>query len=117
MSLLDAFMEDYIIMEKQRTPDGYGGFVTQWAEGAPIKAAVVMDTTMEARIAESQGVTSVYTVTTSRNINLEYHDIIKHVGSGRIYRITSEGGEKKTPNVTTLDMNQVNAEKWELADG
>lgn len=115
MSLLDAFKEDYTLMEKQRTPDGYGGFVTQWTDGAVIRAAITLDTTMEARIAESQGVTSVYTITVSRNVRLEYHDVLKSK-SGKIYRITSEG-ESETPKTTSLDMKQYTAEKWELADG
>lgn len=115
MSLLNEMMEEYILMEKVRQSDGEGGFVTTWEEGITFKACIVMDTTMEARIAEHEGVTSTYTVTTQKNVNLEYHDVLKRKKDGSIYRITSNGGEKITPSSSTLDMAQVTAERWELA--
>ena len=34
MSLLDDFAHKCILMEKKRTPDGAGGYITAWEEGA-----------------------------------------------------------------------------------
>ena len=114
MNLIEHMSEPFIMMDKSRQPDGEGGFIVSWNEGATFNAALTMDSTMQAQIAMKQGVTSVYTVTTTRNVILEYHDVIKRVSDGRIFRITSNGGEKKTPFVTDLDINQVTAEGWEL---
>ncbi|MCQ2507240.1 MAG: head-tail adaptor protein [Dorea sp.] len=116
MSLIDAFMEDYVIMEKRRKPDGAGGFIPTWEESeATINAAVILDTSMQARIAEKEDVKNVYTVTISRSVDLEFHDVIKNVKTGKYYRITSDPDEKHTPdNITALDMKQGTAEKWEL---
>lgn len=114
MSLIDAMSENFILMDKKRTSDGEGGYITQWVEGAQISAALTLDTSMQARIAESQGVTSVYTITTGREVMLEYHDVLKRVSDGKIFRVTSNGGEKMTPEVTRLNISQVKAESWEL---
>ena len=63
MSLLTQAMEDVVMLEKKRVPDGEGGFTTDWAEGVQFKAAISFDSSMQARTAEKQGVTSLYTVT------------------------------------------------------
>lgn len=115
MSLLDEQMIDCIMMDKQTTPDGYGGYVVEWAEGATIKCAIVEDSSMEARVAQKQGVTSLYTITTRKNANLQYHDVLKRKSDGKIFRVTSDGDDKLTPASASLDMRQVTAEEWELS--
>jgi len=114
MSLIDSFMENCIIMNKTKVSDGEGGYTTTWTEGAAIKAAITLDTTMQARIGEQQGVTSVYTITTLKTITLEYHDVIKRVSDGKIFRVTSDAGDKVSPSVASFDVAQVTAEKWSL---
>lgn len=114
MSLLDEAMETCTFLNKQVTPDGYGGYTTTWADGASFKAAIVFDTSIEARTAEAQGVTSRYTVTTPRAMTLEYHDVFRRTRDGKIFRVTSDGDDKYTPASTALDMRQVTAEEWSL---
>lgn len=114
MSLLSEAMENCIIMDKQTAPDGYGGVVTTWVEGATFEAAIVMDNSIEARIAEQQGVTAIYTVTTSKAINLQYHDVFKRERDSKIFRVTSDGDDKHTPASAGLNMRQVSAEEWKL---
>ena len=114
MNLIENMMERYILMEKVRIPDGEGGFIPTWNDGITFDAAVTRDSTMQARIAEKEGVTSVYTVTTHRNTVLEFHDVIKRVSDGTIFRITSNGNEMKSPAVSNLDICQVTAEGWRL---
>lgn len=111
MSLLSDAMEKCIYLNKQVTPDGYGGYTTVWTEGAEFDAAIVFDTSIEARVAEAQGVTSRYTVTTSRALTLEYHDVFKRKRDNKIFRVTSDGDDKFTPASTSLDMRQVTAEE------
>lgn len=114
MSLLSDAMETCAFLNKQVTPDGYGGYTTTWADGATFKAAIVFDTSIEARTAEAQGVTSRYTVTTPRSLTLEYHDVFRRLRDGKIFRVTSDGDDKYTPVSTALDMRQVTAEEWAL---
>jgi len=114
MNLLDSMMETCVFVDKRRTPDGEGGYITEWEDGAEFQAAIILDSTMQARVAEKDGVTSVYTVTTHSGTNLDYHDVIKRKSDGKIFRITSDAGDKKSPNVSSLDIVQVTAEKWSL---
>lgn len=115
MSLIDSFKEPCIIMEKQRVSDGEGGFVTEWVDGAEFQAAIVLDNSTEARIAQKQGVTNLYTVTVGVNANLDYHDVFRRVRDGQIFRVTSNGDDKKTPSVASFEFEQVSAEEWVLS--
>jgi len=114
MSLLSLAMEECTILDKRTSPDGYGGTTTQWVDGAPIKAAIVLDNSIQAKIAEASGATGLYTVTTSRVLNLQYHDVFRRERDKKIFRVTSDGDDEKTPMVGTLDMRQVSAEEWKL---
>lgn len=116
MSLLSETFEEFNIIDKQTVPDGYGGFRPAYVLGAPIQAAVTFDTSIEARTAEKEGVTSLYTVTTSRAITLEYHDLLKRKRDGKIFRVTSDGDDKFTPASAQLDMRQVTAEEFMLTE-
>lgn len=115
MSLLSDAMENCVFQNKTISPDGYGGYVTTWTDGASFKAAIVFDTSIEARIADKQGVTSLYTVTTDKSFTLEYHDVFKRLSDGKIFRVTSDGDDKYTPNSASLNMRQVQAEEWALS--
>lgn len=114
MSLLDNAMEDYTLLDKVRTSDGYGGYTTTWTEGATIKGAMVFNNSLEARKAEAMGVTSVYTLTTRRDVVLEYHDVLRRARDNKIFRVTSDGDDSYTPASATLDMRQVTCEEWTL---
>lgn len=111
MSLLDEAMETCILMDKVTEPDGYGGYRSHYVAGASFQAAIVFNTSMEARVADKQGVTSLYTVTTSKALTLEYHDVFKRLEDGKVFRVTSDGDDSFTPNSATLDMRQVTAEE------
>lgn len=112
MSLLSDAMESCVMLNKITADDEYGGETTRWVDGSHFDAAIVFDTSMESRIADAQGVTSLYTVTTRRNKVLEYHDVFKRERDGKIFRVTSDGDDKYTPSSTALDMRQVTAEEF-----
>lgn len=117
MSLIEEAMDNCRFLDKVRVPDGYGGVKTTWSEGAEFYAAIVFDTSMEARVADKQGVTSLYTITTRKNLTLEYHDVFRRLRDGKIFRVTSDGDDKHTPASANLDMRQVSAEEFELPNG
>ena len=117
MSLLSEAMEECRLLTKVTTPDGYGGYITTWAEGATFDAAITFDTSIEARTAQKQGVTSLYTVTTGKAMTLEYHDVFRRSSDNKIFRVTSDGDDKKTPASASLNMRQVTAEDWSLPNG
>ena len=114
MSLLLEAMDDCIMLDKITVADGYGGFTTEWHEGAEFRAAIVFDSSMQARVAAVQGVTNLYTITTERSINLQFHDVFKRLSDDKIFRVTSDGDDKKTPQSAGLNMRQVSAEQYVL---
>lgn len=116
MSLLTDAMEEFVFMNKTKEEDGYGGYINTWTDGITFDAAAVFDNSIEARTAEKQGVTSLYTITTSRAMTLEYHDVIKRSRDQKVFRITSDGDDRFTPRMASLDMRQVSAEEWRLTD-
>lgn len=117
MSLLSEAMEKCIMLNKQTSADGYGGYISTWTDGAEFDAAIVFDTSLQARTAEKQGVTSLYTVTTEKSLTLEYHDVFRRVKDSKVFRVTSDGDDKYTPASASLNMRQVTAEEWSLPNG
>ena len=113
MSLIDESMETCTLMQKIRVPDGEGGFTTAWADGIDFKAAITFDASMQARIADKQGVSSLYTITTAKNPVLEYHDVFKRLSDKKVFRVTSDGDDKQTPARAAFgQFLQVTAEEW-----
>lgn len=113
MSMIEESMTQCVIMQKTRTPDGEGGFITEWTESAAFRASITFDTSLQARVADKQGVSSLYTVTTSKNAKLEYHDVFKRLSDGKIFRVTSDGDDKQTPIRAGFGQYlQVTAEEW-----
>lgn len=113
--LIDAFTEPCVLVEKTRQSDGEGGWVTVWNEGLGFGAAIVMDTTLTARVAEAEGMKAIYTITTPKANKLDFHDVLKRVSDGKYFRVTSDCTDKQTPSVATFSFHQVNAEEWELS--
>ena len=114
MSLLSDFGKICVFKEKTRTPDGEGGYYIEWTDGAEFTAYQSLDTSMEARTAEKQGVTSRYTITAPLNAKLEYNDVIRRLRDGKVFRIKSDGDDVQTPKSATFQFLQVEAEEWEL---
>lgn len=116
MSLLTDAMETCIMIDKITRPDGYGGFERVWQDGASFDAAIVLNNSMESRTAQQAGVTAIYTVTTAKSVNLQYHEVFRRESDGKIFRVKSDGDDDKTPSTAALNMRQVSAEEYILPD-
>lgn len=114
MSLMDDFKFQCILLDKKRVSDGAGGWITTWTEGAEFAATIIFNNSLEARVAEKQGVTSFYTVNTEKNAKLEYHDVFRRKYDNKIFRVTSDGDDKQTPERASFQFAQVTAEEWSL---
>ena len=114
MSLLTESFVDCKMLHKVSQSDGYGGETISWVEGADFRAAITFDTSLQARVAEQQGVRNLYTVTTTKDKVLEYHEVFKRLTDTKGFRVTSDGDDKATPKSATLNMRQVSAEEWSL---
>ena len=112
MSLLDSVMEKFQMIDKTTVDDGMGGYERRWVDGATFEAAISMDDSVQAQTAMAAGVKGVYTVSTKRGINLQFHDVFRRLSDGKIFRCTTDGDDKKTPPMAKLDMRSVRAEEW-----
>ena len=115
MSLMEDALEDFTIINKVTSPDGYGGVNTDWVDGALIKGAMVFDGSTQMKVARAMGSTSSYTLTVIKDIELDYHDVLRRESDKQIFRITSNSDDLKTPDSATLNMRQYQAEEWKLA--
>lgn len=112
--LLGSVAKKCILMERMRISDGESGYITTWTEGVEFNNYQGLDTSMEARIAEKEGVTSVYSALVDKALPIEYGDYFKDLESGKTYRVTSEPDEKQAPKISTMNLKYFTAEKKAL---
>lgn len=114
MSLLTDFGKPCVILEKTRLPDGDGGYITDWQDGAEFMNYQALDASMEARRAEKEGVTSVYSALVDLSVPIEYGDYYRDKETGLTYRVTSNPEEKKAPASASFRLKYFTAERKEL---
>lgn len=114
MSLIDDFKVTCTLLEKTRVPDGEGGWTVAWKDGMKFQAAITNPNTVQSRVAEKEGMTSTYTVTTERNMGLDFHDVFRRETDGDTFRVTSDSRDVQTPDRASFQFAQVAAEKWPL---
>ncbi len=114
MALYEDFAIPCVLMEKTRKPDGAGGYITTWTEGMEFQNYQWMDTSMEARRAEQEGVKSLYSALVDKDFPLEYGDAFKDTNTGLTYRVTSNPQEKVAPKSSTFALKYFTVERWAL---
>ena len=114
MSLLDDFTHACVVMEKTQRQDSAGGLILEWTEGAEFVLYQALDTSMEARRAEKEGVTSVYSALVPSDFPIQYNDYFKDKATGLTYRVTSNPDEKAAPKSASFALKYFTAERKEL---
>lgn len=116
MHLLENFARPCAVMEKICQPDGAGGQSTTWTEGEAFTCFLALDTSMEARRAEREGVTSLYSALVDRTVSIQYNDAFRDKLTGQTYRVTSKPEERKAPKSSALNLKYFTAERWDLTE-
>lgn len=116
MSLLDDFARPCVLMEKTRKEDGAGGYITEWTEGVSFSNYQALDTSIEARRAEKEGVSSVYSALVRKDIPIEYGDVFKDTDTGKTYRVTSDPTDKESPKSASFALKFFTAERWAIPE-
>lgn len=114
MSLLYEVFEEFKIMDKTTSDDGYGGIITDWTEGASIQGALVYDNSSTMKVAQAIGSTATYTLTVRKDVDLDFYTVLKRLSDGRYFRILANSDDNKTPDSASLNMRQYPAENWSL---
>lgn len=112
MSLLNEALETCTMIHKTSQDDPYGGESVTYIEGAHFQAAVTLDTSVEARVAMSQGVKNMYSVYTRKSKVLLPFEIFRRDSDQKTFRVTSDSTDKKTPGSAALDLRVCTAEEW-----
>lgn len=114
MSLLDSMMDHCHLMDKTTVNNGLLGRKDVYVPGAAFQATIIKDSSMEARLAEKQGVTEVYTIVAQKGFGLAFHDVVQRDKDGAIFRVTSNQIDSEAPDASTVKIGKVTAERWEL---
>lgn len=112
-TILEDWLKNFCMVDKVSVPDGAGGFYPTYHDSAPFEAVQMHDSTIEAQIAEREGTASTYKLYVDKDLEFEFHDIIKCVDNGCIFRITVTDGPV-TPNVSDLNMKSIMCERFDL---
>lgn len=114
LNLIESMMEDCVFLNKVKVDDPVGGYKDDYQDGITFKAAVIKNSTTEAQIAEKSGITEIFTIVTYKEMELEYHDVLRRVSDGAIFRVTSRTLDSKAPAASTVQIAKVTAERWVL---
>lgn len=110
-TVMQGYVKEFCFMERSRTPDGVGGFVTQWADGEHFEAVERHDTTVEAQIAEQASTAATYTLYLNKGVPLAFPDYIKRLEDGQTFQVTSDAGDKVAPAESGMDLKCVMCKK------
>ena len=113
-TLWESQMTDCVMLEKTSEPDGEGGRRSVWTETLPFRAAIAFKASVQTKTADAQGVTSLYTIHTYKSITLEYHEVFRRKSDSKVFRVTSDGDDDRSPGSASIDMAVVTAEEWRL---
>lgn len=109
MSLFETFYKKCIIMDKTKQPDGEGGVINTWTDGAAFDAAFP-ELSPAAQIAAQQSAVQYSgTIVTPTNVALDEGDIFRHEESGSYYRVV--GLLPKTPDTASFQFLRYNVRK------
>jgi hypothetical protein len=112
--MLDSFRYECTLLEHVRVPDGMGGSTMAWTDGMKFDMVFERDASTQALIAEQQGFTSTYKGYVAKTMAVKYHDVLRRVEDGKIFRVTRDGDDNKTPKTSALDARCIVMERWEL---
>lgn len=113
-NLLSQFEQPCTLLEKRVVDDGESGQHVEWQDGVKFPVYMYRDSSMEARIGEKQGVTSVYDAMVKKDFPLKYDDYYRNDDTGKVFRVTSNPEEKTAPNTSSFKLKAFTAERVEL---
>lgn len=112
--LYQEMYTDCVMLDRSIVPDGEGGYISRFTEGAAFSCAIVRDDSSTALVAQAQGLNNLYTVTVDKGMPLEFHDVFRRISDGQVFRVTSNADDKQAPARATMQIAQVTAEEWRI---
>ena len=117
MSLIGDFTHECEMMTAAQSSDGAGGQRTAWTPGVRFRAAIVRQSATEPKTAEKQRAKSIYRVTIpSCAVELKHHDVFRRISDGKVFRVTEDSDDVRTPARASFQFSQISAEEWRLTE-
>lgn len=119
--LLDQNFEPFDILTPAGTDDRIGGRSCTFTVSGSFQGIAVITQTAHAfakdqtvQHANAQSAEPAYTLLTKRAVLLPFHTVIRRTSDGRIFRITSDADDARTPKGSRLDLRMHACEEWKL---
>ena len=116
MSLMEQYKTECVKLHQTTERDGAGGHRTTWTAGETFYASIVEKSHTEPENGERKHAKAFYDVFLQRMEGIRYHDVFRRVSDGKIFRVTSNPDDKKTPLSANISYAIVTAEEWRLPD-
>lgn len=107
---LEDFFCACVMLDKRTAPDGFGGVVETWEEGAGIRLGITRNSSTEAQIAYQNGTKELFTLVMLPVLSLSPGDRVKRLKDGKVFRVTSDSRDMTTPEVAQVQFRQCDAE-------
>ena len=108
---MEDFYEAMCVVDKVSVPDGGGGFVWEWQDGAPFEGRIKLDSSTQMQIAQKNGVKAVYNLTARKGIPLETGDLVKRMRDDAVFKVTADPADRQTPAMSDLSAMSVSMER------
>ena len=118
-TILESFAsetgEEFVVMNINLTDDGYGGQAYRVVEGLHFNAVLILGNSIQAEIAQKQGVTGIYTLAYPKRLNIPARTVIRRVKDGKYLR-TIELDGNPMPDESSIKVKVTRAEDYTLPD-
>lgn len=112
-SFASATGEEFVVMNINLTDDGYGGQAYRVVEGLHFNAVLILGNSIQAEIAQKQGVTGIYTLAYPKNLDIPARTVIRRIKDGKYLR-TIELDGNPMPDEASIEVKVTRAEDYTL---
>lgn len=112
-SFASATGEEFVVMNINLTDDGYGGQAYRIVEGLHFNAVLILGNSIQAEIAQKQGVTGIYTLVYPKNLDIPARTVIRRIKDGKYLR-TIELDGNPMPDEASIEVKVTRAEDYIL---
>lgn len=114
MSLLDCYAHECVLLTRKTVPDGEGGYLSEWSEGAAFTVYMAPGSSSDGEQAGKELLASSFEALVPKSTVLSYGDYFKT--GGATYRVASCPSEKESPACASFSLMHFTFERKELAD-
>lgn len=116
MSLLDQNYTEFELLEFTQTKDGEGGYIREWTVKSTFFANWYVKSDLQRYAALKAETLGDYVLLTGREITLSFHNVIRRISDGKVFRIVTDSDDRYTPQSATLNLRYQEMEEWKLVD-